>query len=81
MSNINIGRIILFIFGSTSIIYGMFYSKKAHRKAAPFYGGTGTFLGEIVVAIIAVLPWYVMKSIFILLGILTFVLFAISFFP
>jgi hypothetical protein len=80
MNNLNIGRIALSIFGSIFIIVGILYSKESHRKADQSFGAYGDFCYGIIGAIIAVLPWYVAKSFFILMGMLSFFLFIISFF-
>jgi Co/Zn/Cd efflux system component len=83
MSNLNLGRIFLAILGLISTIAGIFYSKKEHdkfRKSASCYGVPGDLLGSIIIGMVSIFPWYVAKSLFIFLGILFFIFFAVTFF-
>jgi hypothetical protein len=63
--------IVSFIF----IIYGIIYSRKSHRKIIENDLFTG-FLG----CILSFFPWYVTKTVYILAGILCFMLFIATFF-
>jgi 4-amino-4-deoxy-L-arabinose transferase-like glycosyltransferase len=74
MNSLNIAQIVFATVGLTLIIYGIIYSKELHIKL----GTSDSWLG-FGGCILAVLPWYVAKMIYILSGIFSLMLFITSF--
>jgi hypothetical protein len=78
MNEVEIIQIISIIIGLSLIIAGLFYSESIHHKTDPSYGPFGNPIGEIVFGILSALPWYIMKSLIILVGIFIFLLSLLS---
>ncbi|MDD1515379.1 hypothetical protein [Priestia megaterium] len=77
------GKLVASFIGLLFIVLGIIYKKTYHEKKFGKDIGqtgvnTGSFLGDIfgslLLFILAILPWYFIKSIFILLGLVIIVL-------
>ncbi len=73
------GEILSGFIATFILIYGIYYSKEVHEKYrnGPV-AGDGTLLGELFAAVLQFSPYYVLKLLFILIGIFILVCIVIS---
>lgn len=77
-----IGKLIAYLIGALLICIGFFYKKKHHEKYGESIGrstsSTGSIIGDILVSIsiflLGLMPWFLVKIILILLGLILIIL-------
>lgn len=60
--------ILLIILGLGIVVFGVIYNKKHHKQFEKNHPAGGGLVEDILIFILAILPWYVLKAFFIIFG-------------
>ncbi|NMD72145.1 hypothetical protein HHO41_17865 [Bacillus sp. DNRA2] len=74
-----LGEVLSGIIGFTILLSGIFYNRSYHEKKKNFKGGgNGTIIGEIFYTILVNSPYFIVKIILIIMGLIILILVILS---